>query len=47
MIVMGMKTQATGVNDEPGQKAFIVAGYLFASLYMYLVSAPIYWIFLF
>jgi hypothetical protein len=36
-----------GVNDKLGQKALTVAGYLLFSLNMYLVFAPIYWIFLF
>jgi len=36
-----------GVHDKLPPKPLIVAGYLLVSLSMYLVFAPIYWIFLF
>ncbi len=36
-----------GINDKLPQNALIVSGYLLVSLSMYLVFAPIYWVFLF
>jgi hypothetical protein len=36
-----------GVHDKQPQNALIVAGYLILSLNLYVVFAPIYWIFLF
>jgi hypothetical protein len=36
-----------GVNDKLRQNVLIVAGYLLVSLDLYLVFAPVYWIFLF
>ena len=36
-----------GVNDKLPRNALIVAGYLFLSVDMYMIFAPIYWVFLF
>jgi hypothetical protein len=36
-----------GLNDRLPRNILIVSGYMFFSLYMYLVFAPIYWVLLF